>query len=509
MKRPYVLSLSLLCFGLWLTGTAVTSAQKQAPVLVAPTVFRVSGTLLTPAGAPRTGSVTLVASIYSDQTDPSTLWTELQTVTLDANGRYSILVGSTVDGGVSKELFLNGAGRWLGVGVQGETEQPRIMLVTVPYALRALDADTLAGKTAADFVLSENLGNTVKNALKDPNSSDPLGNVTTTVGTIAKFSDTIGSVANSIMGESAGKIGINQASPSATFDVNGSTNFGGDANQVSTGGWYWGAPGTFNIGMTGNSSTRKLTFVGSNAVAMTLDGLNQRLGIGTATPATTLDVNGLGRFGSDVFQVSTGGWYWGNPSTYVVGLTGNATNGRLSFIANSAVVATMDASGNFGVGTSTPTAKLDVVGSINVSGNINAKYQDVAEWVDAPEPLDAGTVVIVDPTSPNRVIASAKAYDTRIAGAVSAMPGLVLGDKGDNKEMVAQGGRVRIKVDASYGAIKIGDILVTSDTPGHAMISRPVRVGDIEMHRPGTILGRALEAWSDGKGMILVLLGSQ
>jgi hypothetical protein len=71
--------------------------------------------------------------------------------------------------------------------------------------------------------------------------------------------------------------------------------------------------------------------------------------------------------------------------------------------------------------------------------------------------------------------------------------------------MVAQSGRVRVKADASYGAIQIGDLLVTSPTEGYAMRSRPRR----SMHRPGTLLGKALEALPDGKGEILVLLTLQ
>ena len=144
-----------------------------------------------------------------------------------------------------------------------------------------------------------------------------------------------------------------------------------------------------------------------------------------------------------------------------------------------------------------------------VDGNIGAKYQDVAEWVETAAPLEAGTVVIVDPTEPNRVLAAAKAYDTRVAGAVSRQPGLVLGEQGDSKAMVAQSGRVRVKADATYGAIQIGDLLVTSPNPGYAMRSKPMRVGRESMHRPGTLLGKALEALPAGKGEILVLLTLQ
>jgi len=91
----------------------------------------------------------------------------------------------------------------------------------------------------------------------------------------------------------------------------------------------------------------------------------------------------------------------------------------------------------------------------------------------------------------------------------SAQPGLILGDAGPGRILVAQSGRVRIKVDATYDAIRAGDLLVTSPTPGHAMRSEPVTLGDTLLHRPGTILGKALEPLSHGKGEILVLLTLQ
>jgi hypothetical protein len=170
---------------------------------------------------------------------------------------------------------------------------------------------------------------------------------------------------------------------------------------------------------------------------------------------------------------------------------------------------TMDNAGNLGIGTTTPAAKLHVAGNVTADGNIAAKYQDVAEWVEAPASIEAGTVVIVDPTAPNRVLAASRAYDTRVAGAISRQPGLVLGERSDTTALVAQSGRVRIKADATYGAIKIGDLLVTSPTPGCAMRSRPLKVGGQTLHRPGTLLGKALEALPSGQGEILVLLTLQ
>ena len=93
----------------------------------------------------------------------------------------------------------------------------------------------------------------------------------------------------------------------------------------------------------------------------------------------------------------------------------------------------------------------------------------------------------------NVVESSADSYDTAVAGVVSAQPGIALGEKGAGKVLVAQSGRVRVKVDASYGAIRAGDLLVTSPTPGYAMRSQSVDVGGVQIHRPGTVLEKLLE----------------
>jgi hypothetical protein len=152
-------------------------------------------------------------------------------------------------------------------------------------------------------------------------------------------------------------------------------------------------------------------------------------------------------------------------------------------------------------GATTIGGAATIAGDVTVNGNIAAKYQDVAEWVDAAEPLEPGTVVIIDEAARNRVRASTKSNDTRVAGAVSPQPGLILGEPGEGRVLVAQSGRVRIKADTRNGAIKPGDLLVTAPRAGYAMKAKSAK--------PGTVLGKALEPLEKGTGEILVLLTLQ
>lgn len=264
--------------------------------------------------------------------------------------------------------------------------------------------------------------------------------------------------------------------------------------------------GTFNYGLYQADTTA------ANYVA-------GKLGIGTPSPTAALDVRG-----NVVVETGT------NPNIYTG--TGGELNRYLQLL-NSPTYSSASGlkvggvlvadsygyanpgkndlvvKGSIGIGTATPQAALDIVGNINVSGNINAKYQDVAEWVPTNRKLAAATVVVLDSTQSNFVTASSCAYDTKVAGVVSAQPGITLGERGANKVLVATTGRVRIKVDASRAPIHIGDLLVTSSVEGYAMRSMPLIVSGIKMHRPGTLIGKALEPLASGTGEILVLLSLQ
>lgn len=195
-------------------------------------------------------------------------------------------------------------------------------------------------------------------------------------------------------------------------------------------------------------------------------------------------------------------------------IIGTILNVPLILGTNNASRLFIEGDGDVGIGTDLPQAKLHVAGNAQFDGTvtgtyIKAHYQDVAEWVPSSDDLAPGTVVVLDAKVGNGVMASNRAYDTTVAGVVSAQPGIILGEEGTSKEQVATTGRVRVKVDASRGPIVVGDLLVTSDIRGYAMRSTPIDVAGTQIHRPGTIVGKALEPLAMGQGEILVLLSLQ
>jgi hypothetical protein len=351
----------------------------------------------------------------------------------------------------------------------------------------------------------------------------------------------------------SGNVGIGIAAPAQKLSVAGAIE--------STSGGFKFPDGTVQT-TAGAGAPSRWSTTGSNVFFN-----SGNVGIGTSTPTSTLHLDGdltisksgttylttetntypmiifksppygvtpptFGRVGlyadtaflsDNVFYDVTKGWArdnytWGGSVVLlqqgVIRFQTQAPNGpdgviNRMFIGRDVTMAFNTADEKVGIGTNTPSAKLHVVGDVVVDGNIAAKYQDVAEWVEACEAVSPGTVMVISGDARDVVCESDRGYDTSVAGVVSARPGLSLGEQSASKVLVAQSGRVLVKVDASYGAIRAGDLLVTSPTPGVAMRSEPIAVGATAFHRPGTLLGKALESLASGKGEILVLLTLQ
>jgi hypothetical protein len=149
------------------------------------------------------------------------------------------------------------------------------------------------------------------------------------------------------------------------------------------------------------------------------------------------------------------------------------------------------------------TEVLEITGGADLS----EQFDILPGTVDAVEP---GMVLSIDPDRVGYLRISESAYDATVAGIVSGAggvkTGMLMGQTGsvaDGKHAVALSGRVWCKADASYGKISPGDLLTTSNTPGHAM-----KASDIQrMH--GALLGKAMSSLVSGTGLVLVLVSLQ
>jgi hypothetical protein len=151
MKRSSFLSqvvLLVVCSELFAFG------QTAASNSIVPRLVRFSGTLADTNGRPLMGTVGITFSLYKESDGGAPLWVETQNVQPDSKGHYTVLLGSSKSEGVTADLFTSGDARWLGVQPQGQVEQPRVLMVSVPYALKAVDAETLGGKPASAFQLA-------------------------------------------------------------------------------------------------------------------------------------------------------------------------------------------------------------------------------------------------------------------------------------------------------------------------------------------------------------------
>ena len=336
-----------------------------------------------------TGPIGVTFSLYALQEGGSPLWSESQQVQLDSQGRYSVLLGATMPEGLPLDLFTSGEALWLGVEPQapGATEQPRVLLVAVPYALKAVDADTLGGKPASAYLSVDNSSATPQGAglaaavsaaagsgsgkgeaEKKQRSTNPSGSGTANY--VPLWLDNNGTLGNSAFYQASnGNVGLGTTSPAQVLQVNGTT----EILSTGTGAGFKfrmrdGTTDSVWYGM-GNVSRFFRTDVG-DIMSVTSNGNGTaNVGIGTMAPAQVLHVNGA----NEILSTGTGaGFKFRMRDSTTDSVWYGRGNVSRFWRSDAGDIIGITSAGSVGIGTMSPAATLEVNGPAQFDASVTA-----------------------------------------------------------------------------------------------------------------------------------------
>jgi hypothetical protein len=205
--------------------TAFPQSTSSTAVTV-PRYMSFTGQLKNQEGKPAEGRLIVTFVLFDEESGGSPLWSENHRLTLDSEGRYTVTLGANTAGGVPGALFAANNARWLAVEPEGLPIPPRVLLVSVPYAFKAGDAQTLGGLPPSAFMAAPAAG-----AQTGPGII-PIAPVGVTIPPAAGTTSFVplwfpngSTLGNSALYQSgigtASLIGINTTAPQATLDVTG------------------------------------------------------------------------------------------------------------------------------------------------------------------------------------------------------------------------------------------------------------------------------------------------
>lgn len=529
------------------------------------TAFTYQGRL-NDTGGPVNGTCDFRFGLYSAASGGTPLGTDTANDVEVRDGYFSVVLNDRGEFGASA---FNGEARWLGISVNCGSRNytdlsPRQLLTSTPYALFSLNSNLLDGYDSADFLrasggtLNGNLNVTGRIGVGTTNPQERLdvaGNVRISTG-VGVHDWAIGAYGDSgagtgwffikdlndltqpnrlVIDQTTGDVGIgrNLGIGTESPDRNLTVYHSGSAFQNVKDGTREILMGVDpNGGIISVMTNHDLIFrAGQNDEKMRVRA-NGNVGINTTNPQAKLHVAGQSQFdGVSEFNLGTGSVSVSTPGGWpgIIASTGSAPNDKRKeivfkddklqlLVSTSSAPSPIDngitirESGNVGIGTTNPSATLDV------SGTTRTKVLEITGGSDLAEPFEIvgaenikpGLVVAIDPVHPGQLRLADKAYDHMVAGCVSGAngikPGLVMqqvGSAAAGTFPVALSGRVYCWADAAYGPIQPGDLLTTSDTPGHVM-----KVANHEQAH-GAILGKAMSSLEKGRGLILVLVTLQ
>ena len=306
MKRQMLLFALFSIFALpRAVSQTETSALASPPIVAAsaptavPPLVPYAGLALDPQGKPLPGPASITFLVCTDETGGEPLFTETQTVALDTTGHYKVQLGATLANGLPQNLFSTGEARWLEVQIAGQPPQPRVLIASVPYALKAADAATLGGLPASAYALAGTAN--LKSATAAAVTSNAALDVTTTGGTagyVPEFNGTA-TIFDSPVFVLGSDVGIGTTTPTATLDVKGTALLTGllTANGGATIGGTLSLPATGTATASGGFNSQMLKIYTSGYDSSSKTVVDPRFewqavesGNNTASPTATLNL---------------------------------------------------------------------------------------------------------------------------------------------------------------------------------------------------------------------------